>query len=416
MGAAMVDDSMRLTEQLGSLGTSAPDPLRAAEDPGTPSFPPVVLFLPGMSTLPDNTSARLADVMCADLTRGSGTYAVRSLDSPGPALTDGRRIVAGDGQPLMDLYTVPYRDRLPEAAAAGEKPGVWALVKLMVTQVVYFLQALALLLNARKRAKTPMAKWQLVVGFGAVAALLGAVVITIVAILVALGLLTLPSVSGTFADAFAIGATGVTAWALAKANPVIRDAASRIQQMMDYAESEQEAVKVANCLGEAIDTVLEPAETTRPVLILGYSMGALVAIDYLCPRISQLELPDDRHVAAIRGLITIGCPLDIIRLYLPQYMANRQPRVQDLPWTNVFIPADVWGSNMADGDDDAAPAPEQAVGVATMKPTRIVQFTDEKLTWSGIRAGRGFLSHGDYWSVPGAGNCLSVVLSTARAA
>ena len=121
-------------------------------------------------------------------------------------------------------------------------------------------------------------------------------------------------------------------------------------------------------------------------------------------------------MGAIRGLITIGCPLDFIRLYMPQYIANRQPRVQDLPWTNVFIPADVWGSNMADGDDDAAPAPEQAVGVATMKPTRIVQFTDEKLTWSGIRACRGFLSHGDYWSVPGAGNCLSVVLSTARAA
>jgi len=261
-----------------------------------------------------------------------------------------------------------------------------------------------------------MAKWQLVVGFGAVAALLGAVVITIVAILVALGLLTLPNVSGTFADAFAIGATGVTAWALAKASPVIRDVASRIQQMMDYAESQQEAVKVVNCLGEAIDTVLEPAETTRPVFILGYSMGALVAIDYLCPRTSQLELPDDRQVAAIRGLITIGCPLDFIRLYMPQYMANRQPRVRDLPWTNIFIPADVLGSNMVDGDDDAAPAPEQAVGVAAMKPTRIVQFTDEKLTWSGIRARRGFLSHGDYWSVPGAGNCLSVVLSTVRAA
>jgi fumarate reductase subunit D len=416
MGAAMVDDSMRVTEQLGPPGTSEPDPLRAAEDPGTRSLPPVVLFLPGLSTLPYNTSARLADVMCADLTRGSGTYAVRGLDSPGPVLTDGRRIVAGDAQPLMDLYTIAYRDRLPEAATAGEQPGVWALVKLMVTQVVYFLQALALLLNARRRAKTPMAKWQLVVGFGAVAALLGAVVITIVAILVALGLLTLPNVSGTFADAFAIGATGVTAWALAKATPVIRDAASRIQQMMDYAESQQEAVKVVNCLGEAIDTVLEPAETTRPVFILGYSMGALVAIDYLCPRTSQLELPDDRQVAAVRGLITIGCPLDFIRLYLPQYMANRQPRVQDLPWTNVFIPADVLGSNMADGDDDAAPAPEQAVGVAAMKPTCIVQFTDEKLTWSGIRARRGFLSHGDYWSVPGAGNCLSVVLSTVRAA
>ena len=137
---------------------SEPSPLSAAEDPGTSSLPPVVLFLPGLSTLPYNTSGRLADVMCADLTRGSGTYAVRGLDSPGPALTDGRRIVTGDERPLMDLYTVPYRDRLPEAATAGEKAGVWALVKLMLTQVVYFLEALGLLLNARNRAKTRIAK------------------------------------------------------------------------------------------------------------------------------------------------------------------------------------------------------------------------------------------------------------------
>lgn len=411
----MAHDLKLVTEQGGSPGTARPDPLPTAENPRPQSLPPVVLFLPGLSTLPCNTSARLADVMCADLTRGAGTYAVRSLDGPGPALTDGRRIVAGNEQPLMDLYTVPYRDRLPETATTGEKPGVWALVKLLITQVAYFGQALQLLLNARNRAKTRMAKWQLVVGFGAVVALLGAVVITIVAIVAALGLVTLPNASGTFADAFAIGATGVTTWALAKATPVIREAASRAQQMMDYAENQQQAVEVANSLGEAIDAVLESAETTRPVFILGYSMGALVAFDYLCPRTSQLALTDDRHADAIRALITIGSPLDFVRLYLPQYVASRQPRVQGLPWTNVFIPADVLGSNCTDGNDHDVPAPDQMIEVCSgMKPTRIVKFTDERLTWSGIRARRGFLSHGDYWSVPDAGNCLSVVLCTIR--
>jgi len=410
----MAHDLKLVTEQGRAPGTAQPDPL--PENSRTPSLPPVVLYLPGLSALPFNTSARLADVMCADLTRRAGTYAVRSLDSPSPALTDGRRIVAGNDQPLMDLYTVPYRDRLPQIATAGEKPSVWALAKLLITQVAYFWQALRLLLNARRRAKTNMAKWQLVIGFGTVVALLGAVVITTVAIVAALGLVTLPSASGTFADAFAIGATGVTTWALAKATPVIREAASRAQQMMDYADSQQQAVEVVNSLGEAIDAVLESAETTRPVFILGYSMGALVAFDYLCPRKSQLELPDDRYVEAIRGLITIGSPLDFMRLYLPQYVANRQPRVTGLPWTNVFIPADVLGSNCTDVCDHSVPAAKDIVEVAGMKPTLIVQFTDEKLTWSGIRARRGFLSHGDYWSVPGAGNCLSVVLSAVRAA
>lgn len=411
MGAAMVRDSMGVTRQRGSSGPSQPGPLQAAaEDPRTPLQVPVVLFLPGLSTSEYNTSTRLADVMCADLTRGAGTYAVRGLDSLGPGLTDGRRIVAGNGRPLVDLYTVPYRDHLPETATAGEKPGVGALAKLLVVQVMYFWQALRLLLNARKRAKSRMSKWQLIVGFGATTALLGAVVITIVAIVAALGLLTLPNVSGTFVDAFAIGATGVTTWALAKAGPVIRQWASRAQQMMDYAESQQQSVKVVNCLGQAIDTVLESAETTRPVFILGYSMGALVAFDYLCPRISQLELCDDRHVHAISGLITIGCPLDFVRLYLSDYIKNRRPRVQGLPWTNIFIPADVLGSNCADNNDDKAD-PEEPIDIAGMKPTHNVQFTDEKLTWSGIRARRGFLSHSDYWSVPGAGNCLGMVLS-----
>lgn len=416
MGVAMVYDLKLVTGQGGSPGPAQPDPLPAAEDSRTSSLTPVVLFLPGLSALPFNTSVRLADVMCADLTRGAGTYAVRSLDSPSPALTDGRRIVAGNDQPLMDIYTVPYRDRLPQTATAGEKPSVWALGKLLFTQVAYFCQALRLLLNARRRAKTKMAKWQLIIGFGAVVALLGAVAITIVAIVAALGLVTLPSVNGTFADAFAIGATGLTTWALAKATPVIREAASRAQQMIDYAESQQQAVEVVNSLGEAIDAVLESAKTTRPVFILGYSMGALVAFDYLCPRKSQLELPDDRHVKAIRALITIGAPLDFMRLYLPQYVANRQPRVSRLPWINVFIPADVLGSNCTDVCDHVVPAAEDIVEVAGMKPTRIVQFTDEKLTWSGIRARRGFLSHGDYWSAPGAGNCLSVVRSAVREA
>jgi len=423
--------SVRVTGPLGSRGTLASNP-RPAEGTGTPPLPPVVLFLPGLSALPFNTSVRIADIICADLTRGPGTYAVRSLDSPGPgqSLTDGRRIVAGDDQPLMDLYTVAYRDCLPKAAATEGKAGVWTLVRLVITQLLYFLQALLLLVDARKRAKSRKSRWQLVLGSGFVAVLLGAVAVTIVAILAALGVVTPAKVNGTFADAFAIGATGVTTWLLAKATPRIRDVSSRVQQMMMYAQSQQQSVQVTNCLGAAIDAVLEPAGTTRPVFILGYSMGSLVAIDYLCPRASQLDPLDDPRVTAIRGLITIGCPLDFVRLYLPQYTKNRQLRVPELPWTNIFIAADVMGSNMCDEGDDYVPEPHQLVGITgvrvdpdkpdagepdAVKPTKTIQFTDERLSWSSIVAPRGFLSHGSYWSVPGAGNCLNVVLSAVRA-
>ena len=63
---------------------------------GGPANPPLLLFLPGLSTLGHNTTVRLADVMCANLTRGRGTYAVRSLDSDAASLSDGRRIVGED--------------------------------------------------------------------------------------------------------------------------------------------------------------------------------------------------------------------------------------------------------------------------------------------------------------------------------
>jgi hypothetical protein len=121
-------------------------------------------------------------------------------------------------------------------------------------------------------------------------------------------------------------------------------------------------------------------------------------------------------VQAIRALVTIGSPLDFMRLYLPQYVAGWQPRIKGLPWVNVFIPADVLGSSCTNVSDHLIPAEKDIVAIAGMRPTSIVQFTDETLDWSGIWARRGFLSHGDYWSVPGAGNCLSVVLAAVRAA
>ena len=49
---------------------------------------------------------------------------------------------AADEQPLMDLYTsIRWRTGtvFRRTATAGEQAGVWALVKLLVTQVAYFL-------------------------------------------------------------------------------------------------------------------------------------------------------------------------------------------------------------------------------------------------------------------------------------
>src|SRR5215203_1180998 len=109
-------DVMVTTNRVEVVDGTVPAPAPADPGPGEPhgggegggTKPPVILFLPGLSTLGHNTTVRLADVMCANLTRGPGTFAVRSLDTSAGALSDGRRIVEADEASVLDLYTVQF--------------------------------------------------------------------------------------------------------------------------------------------------------------------------------------------------------------------------------------------------------------------------------------------------------------------
>jgi hypothetical protein len=103
----------------------------------------------------------------------------------------------------------------------------------------------------------------------------------------------------------------------------------------------------------------------------GHLLGdSLVATDFLHPRKALHQMLDDRHTTALRSLTTIGLPVDLIRLPLPHYLDDRLARSDDLPWTNVYIAADVPGSDMPDGDDVTAPSgagPPNAVTIAGMR-------------------------------------------------
>jgi len=113
-------------------------------------------------------------------------YTVQAAPTLAAELTDGQRILATDGRPVLDIYTVDYRDRLdssPETATA-----FGAQFRLLTFTVWYFLRALHVAVSARKRAKSPMARLPLVTGFGAALTLLFSVVLTAVAIAVTFGL------------------------------------------------------------------------------------------------------------------------------------------------------------------------------------------------------------------------------------
>lgn len=400
----------------GPTATQAPQ-----ATPGT--LPPAVLYLPSLAQSPANSASRIAELIAIKATKREGRYTAEEVRSPSVCLTDGRRLVRDGSAPVLDIYTVDYRPLLKLPGVAGT--GVGAALQRLAFTLVYFIRSLALVLSARRRAKSPIAKWQLIIGFGAVILLLLSVVFTALAVLAALGLWDEPVVSGNVADAIALGATAFTTWVFFNVRPAVRRAATLIEQLLDYAEDERHAAGVTGILDSALDELLE-VDPDRKVHLLGYSLGALVAMDFLFPRKSLLQPLDERHARAIQTLVTIGCPVDFIRLYMPRYTQERDARAPDVCWTNVYIPADVFGSNLVDGDDyaEAADAGAGASGqevksgrqpllqeilIAGQRPCS-ERYTSERLTFRNIWGRRGFLSHGGYWDEPERENCLHLVM------
>jgi hypothetical protein len=387
--------------------------------------PPVVLFLPGLSTQPRNSALRVAELLRRELSRGPGSFTVQGLDGPQGAdgiVTDGRRIADQSGAAVLDVYAVDYRSRLRRTVA--DSPGLMGIVRSLWSQLWYFWRMFLRFFLAGRRAKGKGAKWQLVVGAVAVCLQLAVLVLTVLAVLAALGVYDLPHASPTFTDALAIGLTAMTTWAVTRLGPSLRQMAGQVQLLLDYVEDMRYAQGVNSALGDALDVLLE-AEPGRRVHVFGYSLGSLAAYDYLYPRESGLvgQL-DPRHRDAVRTLLTVGCPIDFVRFFVPEYETGRIARVPGLRWVNVFIPADLLGSNVRDGDDNHAADDEQSAGeqsageqatdeqgeIGVFRPTRSYRYTDEELGFGSVLSHRGFLSHAGYWDGPADGHCLGVVL------
>lgn len=376
--------------------------------------PPILVYLPGLTHSLANSAPRIAELMAIKASKGPGMYTVEKVSSPSAHLIEGRRIVRAKSGPVLDLYTLDYRPRLQRPASAGS--GEAGALRRLVNAVWYFGRTVVLVLHARRRAKSPIAKWQLAIGLVAVAVMLLSVVYAILAGLAALGVWDVSVVPKKAAPAIALVFTWITALLIFKVRPLVVRTTTLVVQLLDYVEDERHAAGVADVLNSALDDILE-ADPHRKVHLFGYSLGTLVVIDFLYPHNSLHQPLDERHTRAILTLVTVGCPVDFVRLYLPHYTDDRMARVPGLNWKNIYIGADAFGSNFLDGDDlanDLAEAKEagaevQEVTIAGEKPASY-RYTGERLTFRNIWGRRGFLSHVAYWDEPECENCLHLVM------
>jgi pimeloyl-ACP methyl ester carboxylesterase len=178
----------------------------------------------------------------------------------------------------------------------------------------------------------------------------------------------------------------------------IRKSALQLAAINDYlaADGYKRDEVVADVEG-ALEAVVESGKYGR-IILLGYSLGAVVALDAtrLNPR------PPPRVKQRIGALVTVGCPFDAIATYWPGYFSRRAPlELEGLAWHNIYSPKDVLGSDFRLLGDECLPHSN-------------VEYPAARSALTDTLSLQGLLAHGRYWT-PGDPNHPAVWRPVAQA-
>ncbi len=178
-----------------------------------------------------------------------------------------------------------------------------------------------------------------------------------------------------------------------------------------------------------LEHIAEKKDKYRHVHIIAYSFGSLVAIDMLFPHTSPVT-----RIKTVHSLITIGCPLNLIRTYWPAYYKQRK-QLKGIPehWSNIYTPQDVFGTCFKSreeerkGEEESTQAKKKDIcqepGIEIIEPVRkIVRPTSEIEYNIGAQAAgynifdilalKGIKIHSSYWTANEAPelSCFDVII------
>jgi pimeloyl-ACP methyl ester carboxylesterase len=142
----------------------------------------------------------------------------------------------------------------------------------------------------------------------------------------------------------------------------------------DYIATGGQREAAIGLLASFVESIVEKYGYER-VDIVAYSIGSLVTLDALFPRLVRLP-----SLGSVHTLVTIGCPADFVHTYWPEYFSGRRA-IPDVPrhWLNIFEPTDILASNFIIGDNQA-----ESISDAIM-PARTHSKRKAKLQEYGVR-------------------------------
>jgi hypothetical protein len=378
---------------------------------------PVLIYVAGLGSNKLNSADAVGDVIAdaLDLRKQPTQYQAKteaSVTAPAGLKASKGIYEVGTDACILQLFELDYKG-LFQGSTSSVGPSVSPGV---VRSSQYALFGMVMLIGAVfRRSKGWAAKVQIVLGFFGVAALMFAWLMAIFAGLVAAGVDFPGFLGGIFGETAAgwwfgiSGTAAVVTWAALRKS--ILSFATTIGRLIDYVRN---AGRVRDDISLAIDRAindLRDNEWSGDIHLLGYSFGSLVCFDAAFPDPnSLLQVEAFQHV---KSFTAIGCPLDLVRLYVPSYAASRVPRKQDLPWTNVFNAADIFGSNLKNKNDDAEATTAASVAEVLQPygdPVSI-RYTSQKLGLLSVLMARGFRTHDGYWGDAKGGSCFGRLIS-----
>ena len=367
---------------------------------------PFLLYVPAFAASRANNAVRVAELIAQHSTNtlpGSFTSTPRKNAREFGGLSGAS--VGRGGQDVLHVVEVPYSREL-----AGEKSaGKGSSLRDLGLSARYALSATGrLLLAIKKPSKTARAKWQLLYGLFLVFLLYFSLLFTVLALLAAWNPSWLPDWLPEWAGAeddksrTAVAVSGgVVGSVFLWARPRLLRGGRNARYIMQYLSRALDRREVVATLGTCVDSLLEVEENRGAVIhVLGYSFGSIVALDALTLKNSEGYR---QRLARVSTLVTVGCPVDFIRMYYPQHFTKRSAPPGDIEWLNLYFPRDVLGSNFRDFGDGVADGDDRSKRFTLdgFTPDENIAVELPERTRSSFLRMDGFTVHGQYWREDG---------------